>query len=100
MGPQFDLHAAAHAWINHHMIFEDMPLFCSETVFLNETKQEKLVQIERLACDIFLDDLPEILTDSGFPRVTRPVLFSSSARASDAETTVRSWREFKDLCLA
>ena len=77
-GPPHDLHAAARTWVALRL--QSLGLFSSTLDNLNavnflETREEKLAMIGKLACDVFVDDLPEVLNDEHFPSRTMPVLF-------------------------
>ena len=69
VGPKWDLHKPAREWIKSNITVK------KDHVFLEPTKESKLARIAQLQCDIFIDDLPEILTDSLFPSSTIPILF-------------------------
>ena len=77
-GPLHDLHAAARAWVAQRL--QSLGLFSctlddATTVNFLGTREEKIAMIGKLACDVFLDDLPEVLNDQHFPSQTMPVLF-------------------------
>lgn len=67
-GEKHNLHAFARGWI------ESRQLGLAD-LFFEETKEAKLARIESLCCDVFVDDLPEILLHPGFPSATRRILF-------------------------
>lgn len=98
LGPQYDLHAAARAWVERHLCEKGSPLIPAGQVFFELTKEEKLKRIGSFGCDIFLDDLPEILQASGFPASTRRILFDPeghhAAMALPGVTVVQSWDGF------
>ncbi|MDE3060294.1 MAG: haloacid dehalogenase-like hydrolase, partial [Pseudomonadota bacterium] len=71
LGPAYDLHGAAQEWIAAHL-----PLIPESSVFFHEKKEEKIGRIRSLACEAFLDDLPEILLHEAFPPQTKRYLFS------------------------
>lgn len=52
-----------------------------ESVYFEETRERKIARIDAIACDVFIDDLPEVLLDSKFPVQTRPVWFANGAVA-------------------
>jgi hypothetical protein len=68
-GPAFDLHAAARDWITRCLAIS------AESVFLEESRDAKIARIAALKCDVFVDDLPEVLSDPKFPPATRRLLF-------------------------
>jgi len=77
-GPLYDLHTAARTWVAQRL--QSLGLFSStldheNAVNFLETREEKIAMIGKLACDVFLDDLPEVLNDEHFPSRTMPVLF-------------------------
>ena len=83
-GEPHDLHAAARAWVTDRL--QSAGLFCAagdeaHVLFL-ETREQKLAMISQLTCDAFLDDLPEVLTDPGFPESTEAILFDPTAAAT------------------
>ncbi|MBF0391191.1 MAG: haloacid dehalogenase-like hydrolase [Alphaproteobacteria bacterium] len=90
-GPAYDLHAAARGWV-------ERVLGPSIPAFFEPTKDEKLARIAACGCDLFIDDLPEILRAPGFPAATRPILFDPEANHSDpALTTMADWPAIRRL---
>jgi hypothetical protein len=75
LGKQYDLHAAARAWIGKYLCDEGASFISEDNVFFRLTKDEKVQCIADLKCDVFLDDLPEILTSPLFPADTKRFLF-------------------------
>ncbi len=69
-------------------------LFDSRDVYLNESRAEKLACIQDFGCDVFIDDLRDILEDSQFPTKTTPLLFSPKHAA---ENGFSNWRELPNL---
>ena len=75
-GLQYDLRAAARDWMQHHGLLEaGGTIDESVPVFFESTKEEKLRRIAERNCTLFIDDLPEFLTESGFPSGVHRVLF-------------------------
>jgi hypothetical protein len=77
-GPPYDLHAAARSWVARRL--QSLGLFSTtldheNVVNFLETREEKIAMIGELACDVFVDDLPEVLNDEHFPPQTIPFLF-------------------------
>ncbi len=80
-GQDCDLHAAARKWLTTYGIID--LLFQSSAhsaVFFELTKREKLQRIADVRCDWFIDDLPELLTDSTFPLNVGRILFDPHQR--------------------
>ncbi|MGH6792927.1 MAG: hypothetical protein ACRECF_09345 [Methyloceanibacter sp.] len=75
-GPAYDLHTAAKNFLFAREILGEMVgQVLPERVFFELTKEEKIARIAELSCDVFIDDLPEILAMDGFPAGLRPILF-------------------------
>lgn len=75
VGPAYDLHTAALCWIKRHLMAQGDLLISPENVYFELTKESKLSRIGAIGCDVFIDDLPEILLAEGFPSNVSPVLF-------------------------
>ena len=95
LGERHDLHAHARGWIDEHL-----PHVLSSIVF-HEMKAAKIDAIGLEGCDLFVDDLPEILLDPQFPASTRGVLFAPGGDSPDWHgTRIDSWVGLKTLALA
>ncbi len=70
LGPKYDLHTAAREWLEKQPFFHD-----KIDVFFELTLEEKLRRIEQTGCDLFIDDLPELLSEPHFPKKPQKVLF-------------------------
>ncbi|MDE3076599.1 MAG: haloacid dehalogenase-like hydrolase, partial [Chloroflexota bacterium] len=59
----------------------------------------KLLRIETLACDLFIDDLPEFLSEPDFPAGVTRVLFDPNRQHLDESRfkRVSSWQEISQL---
>ena len=92
LGERYDLHQFANDWLQVYL-----PCVLSSVAF-HETKSDKLSDIGRARCDFFLDDLPEILSDSQFPQSTRGILFSPTGeRGVWPGASIASWVELKSV---
>ena len=76
LGPKHDLHISARQWIKKHLVFKGNALIPERDIHLNETKDEKVALIDFLQCDLFIDDLVDILTHASFPPSTEKLWFS------------------------
>mgnify|MGYP000858250878 FL=1 len=74
-GPKYDLHLAARSWIAQNLIEGGADLIPKEQVFFELTKEEKIKRAAEFNCDIFIDDLPEILLLENFPENAERFLF-------------------------
>lgn len=70
IGERWDFHDAANTWLSKNLFSN---LF--STINFCETKRLKIETINQLDLDIFIDDLPSILTDQRFSPLTKKVLF-------------------------
>jgi hypothetical protein len=76
LGPQHDMHAAARGFLAaRSLIGQGSAQIDPAQVFFELTKDEKVARAADLRCDIFIDDLPEILAMPGFPDGMRKILF-------------------------
>jgi FMN phosphatase YigB (HAD superfamily) len=74
-GKQYDLHTAARNWILQFLVADGELLIKPENIFFELTKEEKLNRIGKFGCDVFIDDLPEILSAPLFPTQVKRYLF-------------------------
>ncbi|MBF0454451.1 MAG: hypothetical protein HQL72_06490 [Magnetococcales bacterium] len=72
-----NLHKAAQSWMEQQGFFsvEGFGLL-PEQLFFTATRSEKVARIAQLKCDVFIDDLPEVFNEPGFPAATHKILFS------------------------
>lgn len=97
-GPQYDLHAAARAWLKKTI--QSQGLFDDSQVFFLETRDQKVRMIGELGCELFLDDLPEVLEATEFPASTRGILFAPEGikeKAGTNYTTISKWTNLPAL---
>lgn len=82
-GPPHDLHAAARGWVADRL--QSAGLFGAagdeSHVLFMESRGQKVEMITLLCCEAFLDDLPEVLSEPGFPAAARGILFDPAAAA-------------------
>lgn len=104
MGPQYDLHVAASDWISQNLLCNDEDLIPHSQIFFELTKQEKIARIAEFECDVFIDDLPEILLFEGFPATTKRLLFDPECHHSKIShpeiATFSSWQCITDHIIA
>jgi len=75
-GPAYDLHAAARDFLEgRRLVDAALGPVAPDAVFFELTKEEKVARVAALGCDVFIDDLPEILAMEGFPPGVRKLLF-------------------------
>ncbi len=103
LGPQFDLHQAAFDWLRRQGLIDaaSAPL-SGDRVYFEETKEQKLERIAAVGCTHFVDDLPEFLSEPGFPPGVARILFAPHGGTYDRCAAhgiqrVGSWNELGDL---
>jgi len=95
LGEQHDLHAAARQFLQDQQI-----AIPAENVFFELTLAEKLTRIAALRCDVFIDDLPELLAEPDFPATTRAILFDPEGHyPNGAFETYRTWNSIAQAVL-
>jgi hypothetical protein len=95
-GPQYDLHKAAHDWLDHQGFYDSARIGLGrDRVYFELTKGAKLDRIARIGCTHFIDDLPEILGDSAFPGRVTPLLFDPAGHHGNDPgfRRIRDWNE-------
>lgn len=80
-GPQHDLHAAARDFVARQGLTDDG--FAPDDIWFEETRDAKLARANTLACDVFIDDLPEVLAAPAFPAAARAILFDPESHWPD-----------------
>lgn len=96
-GPAYDLHEAARGFLAAHGIEGSQDaLLPDDRVFFELTLPAKLARISACACDIFIDDLPELFSEEAFPRTTTPLLFDP-ADLYASETRLRRFAHWRNL---
>ncbi len=83
LGPKYDLHLAARAWVERYLCDNQVPYIPEDRVFFELTKDEKLARIRDFGCEVFIDDLPEILLAANFPRHIKRFLFDPQGHHLD-----------------
>ena len=101
-GPAFDLHAAAHSWLERHGFLGPARdggtprLLPRENVFFELTLRDKLRRIAMQGCTHFVDDLVELLEEPEFPEGPERILFDpEEAHVGGPFHRVGSWAELQ-----
>ncbi|MEM7620835.1 MAG: haloacid dehalogenase-like hydrolase [Pseudomonadota bacterium] len=99
LGERFDLHEAAQNWVNHFLLDDVGPLVNAENIYFHEEKAQKIDRIAQLNCDVFVDDLPEILMADTFPAKTFKILFDPRLQAASSPdyTILSAWPDLINL---
>jgi hypothetical protein len=95
LGPKHDLHAAANGFLAARgLVGDGASQIDPARVFFELTQQDKVARVAALACEVFIDDLPEILAMPGFPDDMRRILFDPENRFETSGYHRRSsWAE-------
>ena len=103
VGERTDLHQAARGWMDTQGLHDGIG-FPRENVWFELTKAAKIERIRALRCEIFIDDLPELLLDPKFPTDIRRILFAPQGTALKEApanlVVVQSWAEIGKLLFA
>lgn len=97
---KINLRGAAMGWMEAQGFFTDQGFSMTPgNVHFASSRSEKLGRIADLKCDVFVDDLEEVLEDPGFPGGVRRILFSSQgATTNDVPYHVcRDWRSVEEV---
>jgi len=99
LGPKYDLHDSARQWIKKNLVIEGNALISEHDIHLNETKDAKVELIASLQCDVFIDDLVDILTHVSFPPSTEKLWFSPGAlpHKHDLPQNIRMIKHWNEL---
>jgi phosphoglycolate phosphatase-like HAD superfamily hydrolase len=98
-GHAYDLHEAARRFLDRHGLIDPAH------IFFEPTKDAKADRVAALACEIFIDDLPEILVLPNLPRGLRAILFDPEGYYPEGTwqgrvfETYGSWRAIGDALL-
>jgi len=83
-GPAYELHAAARDFLTREgLVGGSAENFAPGNVWFEETRDGKLARLAGLQCDVFIDDLPEILAMPNFPAAVRAILFDPDGHYPD-----------------
>lgn len=89
---QVDLRQAACAWMRQQGFFSAVGLgFSPEDVSFHDARSQKLAAIAQQGCQVFIDDLPEVLQDPRFPNACRAILFAPAGTTGHALVACASW---------
>ena len=75
LGPRCDLHEAGRNWIRDKLRTSIGALVPEDRIYFETTKEAKLDRVRQKQCDLFIDDLPEVLLAPTFPSNVSRILF-------------------------
>jgi hypothetical protein len=81
---RINLRRAALEWMEAQGFFSERQFAIPcDNVYFETTRTEKLLRIASLDCDVFVDDLEEVLADPGFPKSVRRILFAGTGGGNE-----------------
>ena len=90
-----DLRAAALRWMEGNGFFDAAGLGIGRgSVYFEGTRDDKVRRIGALECDVFVDDLAEVLGHAGMPATCRKILFGSDPQSEFEQYA--SWDQVRD----
>ncbi|MCF6440357.1 HAD family hydrolase [Pseudoalteromonas luteoviolacea] len=98
IGEPVDFHHAATNWLKSNgFIGSNGAPFSESDLNFNETKEEKLLCIDKLNCDLFIDDLESIFNHKLFPARCRKVLFNNNSNNKEGLTHITKWSDIPEV---
>lgn len=98
LGPHYDLHEAARNWVRDVLKTSAGALMSPDRVYFETTKEAKLARVRQKQCDVFIDDLPEILLAPAFPEDVSRILFDPDGHHKNEAgglLTMAHWNEIR-----
>lgn len=92
-GPEYDLHQAALNWLEKNGFFKKEGLgWERDNIHFEATKENKICKIEKMQCDYYIDDLPEIT--NSIRGKTQAILYDpENLHRGYKSTRIRNWDE-------
>lgn len=92
-----DLREAALGWMEQNKLFDPALGLTSDRVFFEDTRDSKIERLSSLDCDVFIDDLEEVLLHPGFPSDVKRILFTSNSDAlvEDDVVACPTWADIR-----
>jgi hypothetical protein len=94
-----DLWEAARGWLTDQGFFDPNRLALSPgDVHFEETREAKITRIGAIGCDLFIDDLPEVLLHPRFPSSVEGIWFAGdrAVPGGNGLFAYRGWRDILD----
>jgi hypothetical protein len=93
--PRTDLRVAALQWMESQRFFDVSGLGLERSnVYFEGTRDDKVRRIRELGCDVFVDDLAEVLVHGEMPASCRKILFGNDPQGSIEHYA--SWHDVRD----
>ena len=97
LGPRCDLHEAARNWIRDKLRTSIGALVPEDRIYFETTKEVKLARVRQKQCDLFIDDLPEVLLAPAFPNNVSRILFDPTCYHNkiDGLHVMTHWKDIR-----
>ena len=97
MGEKINLRSSAMKWIKKNLFQNSNFKINQKDIFFEDTIESKIKKIKDEECDIYIDDLPEVL--NLLPSNIKKILFSPNNDQNDNSRflIMKSWQEFPDI---
>ncbi len=97
---KISLRDSARKFLFSCQVFESHGEGLLDEIKFESTRERKIQTIDDCQCDVFIDDLPEVLEHSNFPPVTQRILFDSENQyKTNTLERVRSWDDVATVLL-
>jgi hypothetical protein len=98
---RINLHDAARAWMTAHGFFAaDVYGIPASHVYFEADRAAKVARIADLVLDVFIDDLPEVFAEPGFPASTRGILLTNATEVDAGPyRACKDWQEIGNAVL-
>ena len=97
-GKKINLHMAAKKWINKNLLRNDNSINLSiKDVFFENSIKKKISRINKLRCNIYVDDLPKIL--ELLPKEVMKILFTPNKKNQQKKSIINmnKWMDFNKV---
>ncbi|MEZ6186584.1 MAG: hypothetical protein R3F62_16435 [Planctomycetota bacterium] len=99
LGPKHDLRQAAREFLAARGIVGELGVDPAR-VFFNDTRAEKVARVASEGCAAFVDDLPGVFTEPGFPTAAQRLLLDRGGEVEDVPPGVVPCRDFQAVAAA
>lgn len=100
LGEKIDLREAARQWMKQQGFFDPAGLALNpeSEVFFEDTLANKLQRISEQKCDIFIDDLEEVLYHADFPKWVKRIHYTKASVGHPEIVVCTSWLDVVKWC--
>lgn len=97
MGEKINLRLSAMEWLNKNLLKKTDIRVDPKNIFFEDLIKNKIKRIKEEQCDIYIDDLPEVL--SLLPSKTKKILFSPNCDTKYYSKFIimKSWKDFPKI---